>query len=133
MAQAQKKLLQKAFNDHFEEFMNDIVTIFPDDVDIKSTQRTLIMMRKANPKLIIDIWNTYVSSKYASEIESGDISFFIDKDYAGDISNTGNSEQIMSAINRLRAPIKNMTADNQEKTMKYIQNLKKICDGYFGN
>ena len=37
----------------------------------------------------------------------------------------------MTAIDRLRNPIKAMSKDNQDKTMKYIQNLKKIGDMYF--
>ena len=80
---------------------------------------------------LIQIWNTYVSSKYATEIENGDISFFIDNDYAEDIGNMENAGQIMTAIDRLRSPIKEMSPDSQEKTMKYIQNLKKLGDLYF--
>ena len=32
----------------------------------------------------------------------------------------------MESIDRLRTPIKNMTTENQAKTMKYIQNLTKL-------
>lgn len=127
----QAQTLQKAFNDHFDEFMDDIVNIFPNDMDIRSSRNTIKMLRKANPKLLIQIWNTYVSSKYSTQIDSGDISFFIDNDYTEDIGNMENSAQIMSAIDRLRNPIKAMSKDNQDKTMKYIQNLKKIGDMYF--
>ena len=127
----QAQTLQKAFNDHFDEFMDDIVNIFPDDMDIRSSRNTIKMLRKANPKLLIQIWNTYVSSKYSTQIEAGDISFFMDNDYTEDIGNMENSKQIMTAIDRLRNPIKAMSKDNQDKTMKYIQNLKKIGDMYF--
>lgn len=127
----QAQTLQKAFNDHFDEFMDDIVNIFPDDMDIRSSRNTIKMLRKANPKLLIQIWNTYVSSKYSTQIESGDISFFMDNDYTEDVGNMENSAQIMTAIDRLRNPIKAMSKDNQDKTMKYIQNLKKIGDMYF--
>ena len=47
--------------------------------------------------------------------------FFIDKDYANDLTKTGNSDQIMQSIDRLREPVKNMNPENQKKTMKYIQ------------
>ena len=127
----QAQTLQKAFNDHFDEFMDDIVNIFPDDIDIRSSRNTIKMLRKANPKLLIQIWNTYVSSKYSTQIESGDISFFMDNDYTEDVGNMENSAQIMTSIDRLRNPIKAMSKENQDKTMKYIQNLKKIGDMYF--
>jgi hypothetical protein len=127
----QSQTLQKAFNDHFDELMDDIVNLFPDDMEIRSSRNTIKMLRKANPKLLIQIWNTYVSSKYATHIEKGDITFFIDNDYTEDVGNMENSSQIMTAIDRLRNPIKAMSEDSQSKTMKYIQNLKKIGDMYF--
>ena len=129
MNQAQS--LQKAFNDHFDDFMEDIVTIFPDDMDIRNSRNSIKMLRKANPKLLIQIWNKYVSSKYASQIEAGDITFFIENDYNDDVGNMENAAQIMSAVDRLRGPIKSMSPDSQEKAMKYIQNLKKLGDMYF--
>ena len=126
-----KKTLLKAFNDHFDEFVQDIVTIFPDNLDIRSAKSSIQLLRKANPKLLIGIWNSYISSKYADQIESGDISFFIDNDYTDDVSAMESSMQIIEAVDKLRQPIREMGNDNREKTMKYIQNLKKICDLYF--
>jgi len=127
----QKQTLQKAFNDHFSEFIQDIVNVFPDNVDVVSASKSMTLLRKANPRLVIGIWNKYVSQKYASQIENGEISFFTEKDYGEDITNMDNSSQVINAINRIREPVRQMSSDNQEKTMKYIQNLKKICDMYF--
>jgi hypothetical protein len=115
-----------AFNDHFIEFVSDIQNVFPNDPDILATKNILSAVRKANPKMIVKIWNAYVVGKYKAEIEAGNIDFFINKDYAGDVSVASNSDKIMDSINRLREPIKNMAPDNQAKTMKYIQNLTKL-------
>jgi hypothetical protein len=120
-----------AFNDHFLEFINDVQSVFPDDPDILAAKNALIMIRKANPKMIVKIWKTFIADKYKSQIEANDISFFLEKDYSGDISKTQNSDKIMDSIDRLRGPIKNMGPENQEKVMKYIQNLTKLsilCD-----
>ena len=126
-----KQTLQKAFNDHFAEFIQDIVNVFPDNIDVLTASKSMTMLRKANPRLIIGIWNEYVSSKYADEIERGEIEFFMEKDYGSDTTNMDNSSQVVNAINRMREPVKLMAPDNQAKTMKYLQNLKKICDMYF--
>ena len=116
-----------AFNDHFIEFVSDIQNVFPNDPDILTAKNALMAIRKANPKMIVKIWNAYIVGKYKSEIESGNLDFFINKDYSQDISAASNSDKIMESINRLRDPIKQMTPESQAKTMKYIQNLTKLA------
>jgi len=101
--------------------------VFPNDPDILSAKNALIMIRKANPKMIVKIWKSFIADKYRAQIEANDISFFLSKDYSSDVSNTQNSDRIMESINRLREPIKNMGPENQAKVMKYIQNLTKLC------
>ena len=110
----------QAFNDHFIDFVNDIQNVFPEDHDLLVAKNSFITIRKANPKLIVKIWNTYIVNKYKLEIENGDIGFFIEKDYSQDVNGIEHSDKIMQAINRLREPIKNMSKESQEKTMKYI-------------
>ena len=116
-----------AFNDHFIEFVSDIQNVFPEDADILTAKNALITIRKANPKMIVKIWNAFIVGKYRSEIEAGNLDFFVNKDYSQDVSNAANSDKIMESIDRLRAPIKNMTPENQAKVMKYIQNLTKLA------
>jgi hypothetical protein len=117
-----------AFNDHFFEFLNDVQNVFPEDADILTARNALSTVRKANPKMIVKIWNSFIVGKYKGEIEAGNLDFFINKDYSNDIASASNSDKIMESINRLREPIKNMTPDNQAKVMKYIQNLTKLAE-----
>lgn len=117
-----------AFNDHFMDFVNDVQAVFPEDTDILSAKNSLIAIRKANPKMIVKIWNTFIVGKYKSEIEAGDLDFFMNKDYSNDLVVSQNSDKIMESINRLREPIRNMGSDNQAKVLKYIQNLTKLAE-----
>ena len=119
-----------AFNNQFKEFMNDILRIFPDDKDLMTTKNMLSTLQKGNPRLLIQIWKSFIADPYASEIEIGDINFFINKDYKSDVGQLGDSEKIVKAIDRLREPIKNMDSDNQQACMKYIQNLSKLSTMY---
>ena len=119
-----------AFNDHFVEFVTDVQSVFPEDHDILVAKNSLLAIRKANPKMIVKIWNTYIVGKYRSEIEKGDISFFIDKDYSQDLVYANNSDKIIESIDRLRMPIKAMNTKEQAKTMKYLQNLTKLASMY---
>ena len=119
--------LLSVFNDHFVEFVTDIQNVFPEDHDILVAKNSLLAIRKANPKMIVKIWKTFIVDKYQKEIESGNLDFFMEKDYSQDVAGADNSGKIMEAINRLRCPIKQMTPENQQKTMKYIQNLTKLA------
>jgi hypothetical protein len=122
--------LLSAFNDHFMEFVDDILRVFPDDHDLLIAKNSFIAIRKANPKLIIKIWNSFIVSRYGDAIAAGNLGFFVDKDYSSDVSGIDQSGKIVEAIDRLRNPIKLMSPENQEITMKYIQNLSKISAIY---
>lgn len=119
-----------AFNDHFIEFVTDVHSVFPEDKDILVAKNAILMIRRMNPKMIINIWNECVVGKYKGEIERGDIGFFIAKDYSKDLMDSQNPDSINRAIDRLREPIKQMNPDEQGKAMKYIQNLTKLADIY---
>ena len=117
-----------AFNDHFLEFLNDVQSVFPEDTDVLTAKNALLAIRKANPKMIVKIWKTFIADKYKNQIQVGDIAFFINKDYASDVLSASGSDKIMESIDRLREPVRNMSPDNQAKVMKYIQNLTKLAD-----
>jgi hypothetical protein len=119
-----------AFNDHFMDFVTDIESVFPDDTDILMAKNQFIAARKANPKLIVKSWKTYIGEVYPAEIEAGEIQFFINKDYSSDLTSiqARNSNKIVEGIERLRGPISKMSTANQEKTMGYIQNLTKLAN-----
>jgi hypothetical protein len=119
--------LVTVFNDHFTEFVNDVQSVFPNDTDILTAKNALLTIRKANPKLLVKIWLKYVYSPYKEQIEAGNINFFLTKDYSSDLARNDNADKIMESIDRLRNPVKEMSAENQAKTMKYIQNLSKLA------
>ena len=118
--------ITKIFNDHFTDFINDIYNVFPNNVKLLAAKNALFAIRRANPKMILKMWISYIAEPYKTQIESSDISFFLEKDYSNDFVDYMQSDDIIDYINMLRDPIKNMTPDNQAKAMKYIQNLSKI-------
>lgn len=119
-----------AFNNHFLEFVEDILTIFPDNHDIKKAKAGLEMLKKANPRIIIQFWKTYIVQQYDDQIELGNIEFFLNKDYSKDILQNGADNKLIESIEKLRDPIKEMGEENQAKCMKYIQNLTRISKMY---
>ena len=122
--------VMKAFNDHFIEFLDDIRRVFPNDTDIATVRNSLIAMRKANPKLIILAFKESVAGVYHNEIDKGDLEFFINKDYGKDMGEGGVSNAVLEKIDLLRDPVRQMDKNDQDKAIKYIQNLTKLCDLY---
>lgn len=126
-----KSTILQAFNNHFFEFVDDIQSVFPNDTDIMASKTALLTMKKMNPRLLPKMWYEYVVLKYDEQIQNGNISFFLEKDYSDDVSDMGSTANtIISKINILREPIKNMGQENQEKSMKYIKNLNKLAKLY---
>ena len=117
----------KAFNDHFEEFVSDIEKVFPNDPDIKTARTGLPLIRISNPKLIMTTFRDFIVKPYRNEINKGDITFFVEKDYSQDLRE---KNSVLDKIEQLRNPVRNMDKMNQEKVMKYMKNLMKLCDLY---
>ena len=118
-----KSLLLNAFNAQLFEFIEDIEHVFSEDNSIKKAKTALIMIKKVNPVLIIRIWYNYICSKYETEINQDNINFFIEKDYKKDLVYINYSDDIMTNIDKLREPVRNMSKENQEKSLRYIKNL----------
>jgi hypothetical protein len=122
-------IIVKGFNKHFEEFIEDVQSIFPEDDEVITMKNLIFMLKKTNPRLIMEGWNMYISTPYKEPIDNGDISFFINKDYSADVTMT---DSISNFIERLRGYVRNMSEENQQKSMKYIQNLCNLTKLYYG-
>lgn len=122
-------VILKTFSNHIQDFIEDVERVFPEDRDIRRAKTAIETLKKTNPRLLILGWKEHVTVKYGETIMNGDISFFLEKDYSTDVEG---DMTILDAIRRLREPIKNMGEENQNKVMKYIQNLTKLSMMYEG-
>jgi predicted component of viral defense system (DUF524 family) len=127
---ADRSTLLKGFNNHFFDFLNDVASIISDNEEILTSKTFFETVKKANPTLIIKCWYAYVYTPYKDIIDSGNIEYFLEKDYVNDIAVLANSTEILKTINKIRAPIKDMSEVNQQHSMKYIQNLSKLSMMY---
>tara|TARA_Y100000389_G_scaffold174898_1_gene185205 strand:+ start:1019 stop:1411 length:393 start_codon:yes stop_codon:yes gene_type:complete len=126
-----KSNLLQGFNNHFFEFLQAVNDYFEDNKDVKKTIVALQGIKKMNPKLIIKYWKSSIADVYLKEIESSQIEFFINKEYGKDVKELGDTNTVLEKIDKLRDPIRNMDEVDQNKCMKYIQNLTKLCILYF--
>jgi hypothetical protein len=127
---ADKSTLLRTFNTHLFEFLDDIIRIFPDNLEMQTAKTSFQTIKRANPTAIVKVWFSYVYMPYREIIDSGDIQFFFQKDYSEDLSVLQNSGEIIKIIDTLREPVSNMSETERAFTMKYLQNLSKLSMMY---
>ena len=93
--------LLKAFNNHLIEFLDDIISIFPDNLDIRTGKTFIESVKKVNPKSLILFWKESILDLYEDQIEKGDTTFFLNKDYKYDLGEEG-TNRAMEVINDIK-------------------------------
>jgi hypothetical protein len=126
-----KSDILSGFNNHLAELLESLIEILPKDVELKTAYTSITTLRKANPRLIIPIWKSYVLDKYEDNIMAGNLEYFLDKDYTEDVKDTGNAATILEKINIVKNTIKTLEKENLDKTILYLQNLTKLCKVYY--
>jgi len=121
-----KTTIMRAFNNHFTELLDDIIGIYPDNVEVLTAKKSFETFRKMNPSSIIKAWHLYVYLPYSKYIEDGDLSFFFEKDYSSELD----SDEVLKMIERVRTPFRQMSDSDKEQTKKYLKNLNKLSVVY---
>jgi len=134
MASVDKSTLLKAFNGQIEEFLEDIVVLFPDNREIKTSKTAIVMMKQANPKMLLSVWYRYIYMKYADKIEEENIDYFLNKDYTDDVAklekNSSGGSSVIESINKLKGPLRELDEENTSKCLQYLKNLNNLSNMY---
>lgn len=134
---ASNQQILKTFLDQFDQFLEDIVGVFPDDKELVSGKMYFEGLRKINPRVIITYWKYLVADKYDDNVETENIDFFINKNYHEDIETIakarnwdGDYSYINNKIEAIRDQIVKLSDTNKRVTMKYIINLTRLSKLY---
>lgn len=127
--QSEKSLVMKAFNKQFFDFLDDIISILPENNELQASKMYFTTLKKANPTTLVKVWFEYVYTPYKDIIDEGDITFFLKKDYSKDIEI--NKEYVLEVIdNSLRKPLLTMNQHNKMHCAKYAKLLSDLCKRY---
>jgi hypothetical protein len=127
-----QKSLKEVFCTQLLEFMDDILRVFPNNLDLKTGKTFIVGLTKVSKRKLIGIWKTSVVDVYEDAIMKGDKEYFINKDYSEDLGE-GGTDRMMNVIEDVRLLIRNTSEENKDKAIKYLQNLTKICKLYYAN
>jgi hypothetical protein len=122
-----KKFIVKTFNTHLSEFIDDVVTVFPREVDLLTSRTFINGVMKVKPKIIIHYWYQNVYLLYKHQIDAGDFDFFLKKDYNSDVA----SNDVLNGIEKMRVKITGLSGSSREMAVKYAKNLSKLAVMYF--
>lgn len=120
--------IRKAFNQHLLDFLEDILTVLPNNKNIKLALESVRMLGKTKPKYIIENWKYYYNI-HKEDIKQKGILFYTEYDPESDIKNK--SFMFMKdIISNVKESFIELSENDKDKTYRYIVNLNKMVELY---
>ena len=124
----------KAFTSHLIDLYDDLDRVFPRNVELRNGRTWIELTKKVNPRLLIKGWKEFLNDSYYDKIMNGDVDFFLNKDYNEELKKykggANNNDSYREFFEDIKRKYTSMEGENQNKTLKYIQNLCKLADIY---
>ena len=80
-------------------------------------------MRETNPKFFIRTWYNRIGSKYHTQVMQRDVSFFMNKHYEDDVSDSGESNMLLKYINKFKESYDTLDQSIKEEFVNFIMSL----------
>jgi len=121
-------LVLSTFISQLDECLTDISAVYTEDKRFIRCKMYFDTLKQTNPRMILTTWKTMVADKYDEQIQKGDVSYFLEKEYKEELPVY--NPTIDQAIQDLRKAIREMSDVNKDKAIQYIQNLCKLSKLY---
>jgi hypothetical protein len=117
------------FNDTIEEFLADLIKVYPNDEDMKLYELGLKAVRFVSPKKVCEEFYQAVTVPYASYIQVKDERYFMEHDFNEVKDEVPDGIRI---LNKTLGYWKSLSDDDKEAVWKYLRVLcvlsKKILE-----
>ena len=124
-----KKILIDAFFNTYEDFMNQMIAVYPDDRDFPLYKSGLSMFRRVNPAIIVGKTWKWVS-KFEGQISARDERFFLEYDYSSD---TEGEEPLEQTLEKLRSMWRELNDHNRKVVWDYVNLIMELARRCSGN
>jgi hypothetical protein len=114
-----KKIFMDAFYSQFNEFLDQLKAMYPDDPDFPNFASNLNMMKMMNPLYPVTFIKTDIIDKFGEKILARDESFFLTNT---DIQQSAD----IDIVYKLKGYISEMTPENKEAVWSYLEILTKL-------
>lgn len=109
-----------AFNNQLDNFICFLEKLFPDKMNIKTYHNSISLLRRVNPRKIIDVFKVHVYDKYREQIMKKDANFFLENEFNDVIE--GDSESMLEALS-FKDMWKVSTTEVHDQIFRYFQLL----------
>ena len=111
------------FNQKFEEFIKDMIMIYPADKDFKLMKNSFNLLKLADDKKPFEMFSKF-GAKFEDPVKRRDENFFLTNSY-NDIR-AEESNLTDDLIDKLKGYWKNLSEDNKEAIWKYLEIFFKL-------
>jgi hypothetical protein len=111
------------FNQTFNEFIDDIISLYPNDVDLRVYQKLLTAALSYNSQLIINTFKESVVTEFGDQLLNRDETFFLNKDYSDLINKNENNVEYNAIIKKIKDYWSTMSDNNKDTIWKYFRVL----------
>jgi hypothetical protein len=126
---ASKKILVDAFFNTYEDFMNQMIAVYPDDRDFPLYKSGLAMFRRVNQAIIVGKTWKWVS-KFEGQIKERDERFFLEYDYT---TVTEGEEPLEQTLEKLRGMWRELSEHNRRIVWDYVNLVMELARRCSGN
>ena len=114
-----KKIFMDAFYSQFNQFLDQLKAMYPDDTDFPNFASNLNMMKMVNPLYPVTFIKADIIDKFGEKILARDESFFLTNT---DIQQSAD----IDIVYKLKGYISSMTPENKEAVWSYLEILTKL-------
>ena len=110
------------FNKEYFLFLK-FIKLHLEDANFKTFYRKNKLMRETNPKFFIRTWYNRIGSKYHTQVMQRDVSFFMNKNYEDDVSDSGESNMLLKYINKFKESYDTLDQTIKDEFVNFIMAL----------
>lgn len=114
-----------AFNSQLIKFFEDLSETFPEEKEIRASLEGLQFARKANPKLILDMFYEHVAKDLSEPIVNEDAERIIEY---GKMKIATQFNEVMPALSIFQKHWPTLSDANRDVIWKYLKVLITLCE-----
>lgn len=118
------------FNRTFQEFVADLLKVYPDDADLRMYQVAVGGMLLAAPGTLQTGFYEHVTEPYGDRIVARDETFFLNNDYAAE---TEGQSSGMELVNKLKRMYATMSEADKDAVFRYMRLLVLLSRKMFAD